>query len=316
MKTFTGLSIAFTGLVAAATVVPAHADSAQAQCEVTKDGDARRGASGPCTFSQRQGNISLDLRNGDTYNLSPAGGEGQYRDQQGRKVVRTVTGRSTEEFRWEGGRRILLTFAGSPGSAPPASGGTSRDTPPALADLVGARASSGESEMNRRGYAWQKTEMTGADAYGYWRETENGQCVVVRTSNGRYASIAYAMDSSCSKAGGSAGGGGGSAAQRQDPFDTICGVMVNGKDNSYRCGVTDFYSGGQKVRTELRFPDQTIQLTWRPGNQVGLQFEGMKPMQARYSTSEGETNWVFEGKTYYYFSDKGRAQSEWKNFRD
>jgi hypothetical protein len=99
-------------------------------------------------------------------------------------------------------------------------------------------------------------------------------------------------------------------------FDTVCGVMTNGQDYKYRCGVTDFYAGGQKVRTELRYPDQTIQLAWRPGNRVGLQFEGMKPMEARYSTSEGETNWVFEGKTYYYFSDKGRAQSEWRNFRD
>jgi hypothetical protein len=90
----------------------------------------------------------------------------------------------------------------------------------------------------------------------------------------------------------------------------------NGQDYQYRCGATDFYSGGQKVRTELRYPDQTIQLAWRAGNRVGLQFEGMKPMEARYSTSEGETNWVFEGKTYYYFSDKGRAQSEWNNFRD
>jgi hypothetical protein len=36
----------------------------------------------------------------------------------------------------------------------------------------------------------------------------------------------------------------------------------------------------------------------------------MTPKDARYSSSEGETNWVFEGKTYYYSSDKGRARSE------
>jgi len=92
--------------------------------------------------------------------------------------------------------------------------------------------------------------------------------------------------------------------------------MVDGKDYSYRCGATDFYSGDRKVRTELRYPDQTIQLTWQSGNRIGLQFEGMVPKEARYSTSEGETNWVFEGKTYYYFSDKGRARSEFQNFRD
>jgi hypothetical protein len=42
----------------------------------------------------------------------------------------------------------------------------------------------------------------------------------------------------------------------------------------------------------------------------------MTPQEARYSTSEGETNFVYEGKTYYYFSDKGRARSEYDNFRD
>jgi hypothetical protein len=205
----------------------ALADSASATCEVRKEGETRKGASGPCTFSQRQGHINLDLRNGDSYSLTPAGQEGHYRDQKGNKVVRTVSGGSTEEFKWDGGKKILLTFAGDSGS-----------------------------------------------------------------------------------------GGGGSATERSDPFDTICGVIVGGKNYRYRCGATDFYSGGRKVRTELRYPDQTIQLTWQSGNQVGLQFEGMVPKTARYSTSEGETNWVFEGKTYYYFSDKGRARSEFQNFRD
>ena len=294
---------------------PAFADTASASCEVRKDGDTRNGASGPCTFSQRQGYITLVLRNGNSYDLSPTGRGGQYRDQKGNKVVRTITGRSSEEFKWDGGIKILLTFTGSPGSTPPASGGASGDTPPALADLVGARASSGESELNRRGYVWLGTEKQGTDSYTYWRARGNGQCVVVRTSEGRYASIVNAMDLSCDKYAASSGSGGGSA-ERQDPFDTICGVMTNGQDYQYRCGVTDFYAGGQKVRTEVRYPDQTIQLTWRPGNRVGLQFEGMKPTEARYSTSEGETNWIYEGKTYYYFSDKGRAESEWKNFRD
>ena len=292
---------------------PAFADTASASCEVRKDGDTRKGPSGPCTFSQRQGYINLDLRNGDSYSLTPTDRQGQYRDQKGNRVTRTLTGSSTEEFKWEGGKKILLTFTGSPGAAPPASGGTSSNTPPALADLVGARASSGEAELNRRGYTWRSTEKQGSDSYSYWRQNSSGQCVVVRTSDGRYASIANAMETSCDKGGASAGGG---SAERQDPFDTVCGVMTNGQDYKYRCGATDFYSGGQKVRTELRYPDQTIQLTWRPGNRVGLQFEGMKPMEARYSTSEGETNWVYEGKTYYYFSDKGRAQSEWRNFRD
>ena len=49
----------------------AHADSNEAMCEVRKDGETKQGQSGPCTFSQRQGYIDLDLRNGETYSLVP-----------------------------------------------------------------------------------------------------------------------------------------------------------------------------------------------------------------------------------------------------
>lgn len=314
MKIGLGSLTALTAVALLGGVSVARADSAEANCQVRKDGDTRQGASGPCTFSQRQGYVNIDLRNGDSYSLTPTGKQGQYRDQKGIRVVRTLTGGRTEEFRWDGGKKILLTFtggAGSGGSAPSGSGEVVSSVP-SLQDLVGARASSGKATLCDRGYTWIRAEQSGGDSYAYWRENENGQCVVVRTSNGRYASIAYGMKTSC-KQGSSAGG---STAERQDPFDTVCGVMTNGKDYSYRCGATDFYSGGRKVRTELRYPDQTIQLTWQSGNQVSLQFEGMVPKTARYSTSEGETNWVFEGKTYYYFSDKGRAQSEFQNFRD
>jgi hypothetical protein len=40
-------------------------------------------------------------------------------------------------------------------------------------------------------------------------------------------------------------------------------------------------------------------------------FEGMKPQPMRFSTSEGTTPFVFEGKTYFYVSDPGAA--EWRS---
>ena len=232
MKAFSFAVAAVSALVLLGSGAPASADTADASCEVRKDGDTRAGASGPCTFSQRQGYINLNLRNGDSYSLDPTDREGQYRDQKGNKVMRTITG-NREEFKWEGGKKILLTYTDRPGSTPTVSGG-----------------------------------------------------------------------------------GGAGPSGSPDSFDTICGVIVGGKTYRYRCGATDFYSGGQKVRTELRYPDQTIQLTWRPGKRVGLQFEGMVPQEARYATAEGETNFVFEDQTYFYYSDKSLAQWEWKNFRD
>jgi hypothetical protein len=260
-----------------------------------------------------------------------------------------------------------------------------------LADLVGARGSSGEQEMQSRGYAY----VTMSQGTQYWWNAGRGSCVGIRVANGRYASMEAASASrcghqaastgqkaevkdlvgrdaikafdimtsrgfksvdtfttpddrvvtwwynastgqcantqskndtvtsatedrypKCTEAAAQAGGGASSAAGKTDSFDTVCGVIVGGKDSPYRCQVTDHYVDGQKTRTTLRFPDQTIQLTWQTRNRIGLQFEGMTPKDARYSSAEGETNWVFEGKTYYYFSDKDRARSEVQKLRN
>lgn len=295
----------------------ALADSASANCEVRKQGETRKGASGPCTFSQRQGHINLDLKNGDSYSLMPAGVQGQYRDDRGNKVTRTVSG-NTEVFKWEGGKKIIVTYSASASTAgptpPPASGGAAGTPVPSLQDLVGARGGDGEMALQKRGYTLVGGGKSGGDAYTYWRENENGQCVVVRTNNGRYATIAYSTDFDCKQAAGS--GSGGAAATRNDEFGTVCGVIVSGKNYRYRCSANDVFSGNQKVKTTLRYPDQTIELNWKPGNRVVLQFEGMVPQEARYATSEGETNFVFEGKTYFYYSDKQAARMELQNFRE
>lgn len=95
----------------------AHADSAEAMCQVRKDGDTKQGKSGPCTFSQRQGYIDLDLRNGETYSLAPGNQPNHFKDQKGNKVVRTQAGGNTQEFKWEGGKKVVVTFnAGSSNS--------------------------------------------------------------------------------------------------------------------------------------------------------------------------------------------------------
>jgi len=70
MKAYSIAVAAVSALVLLGSGTPASADTADASCEVRKDGDTRKGASGPCTFSQRQGYINLDLRNGQTYSVS------------------------------------------------------------------------------------------------------------------------------------------------------------------------------------------------------------------------------------------------------
>jgi hypothetical protein len=110
MKTWLAFSTSalLFGALAAAQV--AKADTAEANCEVRKDGEKQGGKSGPCTFGQRQGNIDIDLRNGDTYSLRPGDKANHYHDQKGNKVVRTSSTGNSQEFRWENGKYVTVRF--------------------------------------------------------------------------------------------------------------------------------------------------------------------------------------------------------------
>ncbi len=113
MKKSASLCVSLIVLALGGLATPVYADSAQATCEVRKDGHTKHGQSGPCTFSQRQGYIDLDLRNGQTYSLSPGNQPNHFKDQKGNKVVRTHAGGNTQEFKWEGGTKVVVTFGGS-----------------------------------------------------------------------------------------------------------------------------------------------------------------------------------------------------------
>jgi hypothetical protein len=184
-------------------------------------------------------------------------------------------------------------------------------------DLVGGDPVKAFDIMTSRGFTSVDTYTTSDDyLVTWWYNASTGQCANTQSKNNRVTSATEDRSPKCDEAAAKAGGGTSSAGSRTDSFDTVCGVIVDRQDSPYRCKVTDQYAGGRKTRTTLRFPDQTIELTWRQGRRVGLQFEGMVPKEATYASSEGETNWVFEGKTYYYFSDKDRARSELQRLRN
>jgi hypothetical protein len=171
----------------------AYADSNEAMCEVRKDGEVKQGRSGPCTFSQRQGYIDLDLRNGVTYSLSPGQNANHFKDQKGNKVIRTQAGGNTQEFKWEGGTKIVVTFG-----APKSSSVDVSETPADLKDLVNGRRVGGEvdDELMRRGWKQAKNEVQGDDVYSYWGK--GSRCVVVRLNASRHvSSIVNGMESSC-----------------------------------------------------------------------------------------------------------------------
>ena len=70
-------------------LLPSAADSTQARCEIYPKGSDKLEKMVPCTFSQRQGYITITREDGVTHDLSPVGdGPGNYRDQDGRDVTR------------------------------------------------------------------------------------------------------------------------------------------------------------------------------------------------------------------------------------
>ena len=184
---------------------------------------------------------------------------------------------------------------------------------PSLQDLIGAKGRDGEYQMKDREYNHVRTEKSGDSAYSYWQGAENGQCVIVRTTDGRYASIVYTDSSDCSSGGANHGG---NAYDRQDKFESVCGVIVDGQPYRYKCRVVNFYTSSNIAKTALHYPDINIRLVWKPGNQAVVHMEGSKPYDVRYSTSEGETNFQMDGKTYFYISDKRMAEMEVRDFRN
>ena len=104
------LAPAAVALLFAAAPLESRADTRDATCDVRKDGDKQKGKSGPCTFSQRQGYIDIDLKNGDTVALRPADKANHFKDQHGNKVVRTQSGGSNQTFKWENGKHINVTL--------------------------------------------------------------------------------------------------------------------------------------------------------------------------------------------------------------
>lgn len=75
--------------------------------------------------------------------------------------------------------------------------------PPALKDLVGARAGQAEDDLISRGYTYKKTETwDGGSVSGktaYYVENKTGYCVGVATADGRFSSIVYDSSDRCAK---------------------------------------------------------------------------------------------------------------------
>ena len=66
-----------------------------------------------------------------------------------------------------------------------------------LRDLVGARASSGESQLEARGFTYIDGSKQGSSAFTYWWHDKDDNCVQVETMGGQYVTINDASRKDC-----------------------------------------------------------------------------------------------------------------------
>jgi len=190
---------------------------------------------------------------------------------------------------------------------------------PKLQHLVGARGRDGELELKQLGYSFQGARKDTSRPLTFYKEPETGRCLQVVTGDGRYQSLDYADETQCQSAAEATVIATGKTSLSGKPgsesFQTVCGVIVDSKTYRYLCQVTDINGDKGIGQTALRFPDNELQLVWGEGNKVRVQPQGVTPEDATYSTSEGETDIFFDGKTYFYYSDRGLAAMEVEHFK-
>jgi hypothetical protein len=81
--------MALSAILSAAWSFPSVAEWTQARCEIYPKGSDKMEKMVPCTFSQRQGYVTITREDGVGYDLSPVGDTpGNFRDQDGSAVYR------------------------------------------------------------------------------------------------------------------------------------------------------------------------------------------------------------------------------------
>lgn len=96
--------------------------------------------------------------------------------------------------------QVDTTKPTNPSNNPP-SNTTARpgDPVPGLEDLVGARAGQAEQTVTQRGYEWRNSKQMADSSFTYWMEKGTGNCVAIRTTDGRYGAIVYTADRDCNR---------------------------------------------------------------------------------------------------------------------
>jgi hypothetical protein len=140
-------------------------------------------------------------------------------------------------------RNGILLSAILSGAALLAGQAAAQVTPSDVRDLVGARGSSGESELASRGYVNVGGQSGDDRKWTYWWNERRGVCLSVTTLNGRYDAIVSTPAPDCQR-----GGGGGGGGYRPPEFG-----YGQGGSGGYREHIALIcYGEGQRMTTQSR----------------------------------------------------------------
>jgi hypothetical protein len=186
-----------------------------------------------------------------------------------------------------------------------ATSAAAQDPVPDLQDLIGASGTVVDG-LDARGYTYHRADKSADSSLTYWLENSTGRCVAARVTDGNVVSIAYS-DGDCVESADVPPAAGFS--------QTVCGVIRDGETYRYRCEVMDDVDNDNRTTT-LRLPDNEMKFVWLDDSRVSVEMAGLVPIDATYSTSEGETDIFTPEMTYFYISDPGMAAIEVRNFSD
>lgn len=142
MKIKNALLSISTLIVTVSITAIAQADTVNSRCDIYPKGEDKVSKVVNCTFSQRQGYITIQREDGITYELKPDG-TNKYKDQNNQAVTKEIDG-NIFIFRFVKESVYVYQNEKAPSSS---HNHTQKDTPenlysttpPALEDLVGAR---------------------------------------------------------------------------------------------------------------------------------------------------------------------------------
>ena len=155
----------------------------------------------------------------DLVGARAAGGQTQL-ENRGYTFVKTTEGDDRKWSNWwHAGKKVCLTVATVDGRYNSITSGPAFDcnqgtdsssgntkTPADVADLVGARAAGGETQLENRGYSFVKTTEGGDRKWSNWWHAAKKVCLTVAIVNGKYDSIISGPAFDCNQSGETGGG--------------------------------------------------------------------------------------------------------------